>query len=657
MRMLFVIMFLAATPRLPAADSLDSPIKPLPYTAEQLLSPQVKVVEEKDSFGIVSRFLNARVSLHQPAFSALCVDSLGLGKTAANAIRQPKAAAGGFAVKHGEGSPVWVEYRLAGAAESAPPPWRFELREKEIQLITQWDADHPGSPLNLGFDPLQCHATLLGMIDSDSCVRLPAILHLPDQGSFRITATGGGNVRLGYDASRAGDGYIRVTFPAATAAEPRIEYRLEATTIYPPVAGIEEDSRFNGFRRNWLNTLQLNPRMRVLANNSGSDICAFCVYEYADVARYSPPLAPGLSALDMIRQTLDRILDGMLTYGMPNYPIFDGPICTKFPEPTADTYPSLLIAAREYVTGSGDDAWLEKHYAGLRAWTRKMLATDRDGNGLIEYVVSGNSGSWAEGPVKIRPANWWDTIGFGHEDAYANALAYRALRGMAELAARAGKPDDAAQYRAAADKLRDAYFKTFYNPDTGVLAGWRSADGQLHDYYFLFVNGAAIHYGLVPSDKANAIMDRLLAKLKAVGFTRFDLGLPGNLVPVARKDYVHLEVIYGGGKRDDNSDGFQIYENGGATGAFAYFTLAALYDLGRREEADRILFPMLDAYERGRFQGFGPNEKSYDWKRWDGTPDGYEGLLVDNYYAMLAVLARAKSLQRAPDSDMPRSVP
>ena len=60
-----------------------------------------------------------------------------------------------------------------------------------------------------------------------------------------------------------------------------------------------------------------------------------------------------------------------------------------------------------------------------------------------------------------------------------------------------GKTDDAARFRAAADKLRAAYFNTFYNPATGVLAGWRSADGQLHDYYFLFVNGIAIHYGLV----------------------------------------------------------------------------------------------------------------------------------------------------------------
>jgi hypothetical protein len=49
---------------------------------------------------------------------------------------------------------------------------------------------------------------------------------------------------------------------------------------------------------------------------------------------------------------------------------------------------------------------------------------------------------------------------------------------------------------------------------------------------------------------------------------------------------------------------------------------------------------LLRGYEKGGFQGFGPNGNSYDWKSWDGAPHGYEGFLVDNYQAVLAVLAR-----------------
>ena len=135
-------------------------------------------------------------------------------------------------------------------------------------------------------------------------------------------------------------------------------------------------------------------------------------------------------------------------------------------------------------------------------------------------------------------------------------------------------------------------------------------------------------------------MDRLLAKMREVGYTRFDLGLPGNLVSVARKDYAHKEPRFGGGLREDNADGFQRYENGGATACFAYFTLAALYDLGRCEEADSMLLPMLHAFEQGKFEGTGANGLSNDWRAWDGTAWGYEGFLVDNYYTLLAVMAR-----------------
>ena len=43
------------------------------------------------------------------------------------------------------------------------------------------------------------------------------------------------------------------------------------------------------------------------------------MYEYADMAAYTPPLADRLTALDLVRQTLDRYLSGVLGYGLPDY--------------------------------------------------------------------------------------------------------------------------------------------------------------------------------------------------------------------------------------------------------------------------------------------------------------------------------------------------
>ena len=116
--------------------------------------------------------------------------------------------------------------------------------------------------------------------------------------------------------------------------------------------------------------------------------------------------------------------------------------------------------------------------------------------------------------------------------------------------------------------------------------------------------------------------------------------MPGNLIPIHRDDYLEARQEWGGGKKEDGSDGFQIYETGGEIASYAYLTLQALYRLGRRQDADAILFPMLRAFEEGGFQGTGSNGRTYDWKAWDGTPYGYEGLLVDGYQALLAVLSR-----------------
>jgi len=51
---------------------------------------------------------------------------------------------------------------------------------------------------------------------------------------------------------------------------------------------------------------------------------------------------------------------------------------------------------------------------------------------------------------------------------------------------------------------------------------------------------------------------------------------------------------------------------------------------------------MLKSFEDGKFQGKGANGKTNDWKRWDGTPEGYEGLLVDGYMALMSVLTMIK---------------
>jgi hypothetical protein len=583
-----------------------------------------------------SQHLAIGLSPTQPAFSFFSVDSLGQGKVQQN----PVLASTNTGALAG--------LKLAGDAYTLndQPLWRVTYGEKTLTLRSDFVAG--AVPLLLQFSQKANHATLLGLMQpGERRMSLPCVLHLPDMGTMRITCSTPG-LKLDYDARRyVKPAFVHIAFPPATAAQRHIEYQLEVVAIHPPLPGVAGDALYDGFRRDWLNIFQVNPRLQMLANNASSDPCAFTLFEYSSLARHTPPLADGLTCLDLVRMTLDHYLAGAKGYGQFGYgPDGSGAdlIAWATPWTSLDSLPSFLIAACDYAVGAPDLAWARANYAKLLAWGHEMFASDKDGNGLLEYPGTGNYG---DRPLREkRPANWWDTINFGHEDAFANALAYHAATMFADLARKLDHPDDAQFFADKAAKLRTVYAPTFLNPATGVLAGWKSKDGQLHDYWFTFVQGVAITYGLLDDKTANSVMDHLLAKMQAVGYTNFGIGLPGNLVPIKKGDYVFHDnppEVNGVPRLEDGSDGFQYYENGGATACWSYYTVKALYKLGRVADARRIFHPMLAGYTRGEFQGFDATGRSRDWRDWKGGGHGYEGLLVDNYQALLAVLDDIKA--------------
>ncbi|HEY8658912.1 MAG TPA: hypothetical protein VIL78_07730, partial [Hanamia sp.] len=141
----------------------------------------------------------------------------------------------------------------------------------------------------------------------------------------------------------------------------------------------------------------------------------------------------------------------------------------------------------------------------------------------------------------------------------------------------------------------------------------------------------AICYGLIEDEEAKNIMNQLLKKIKEVGYTDFRLGLPGNLIPIADKDYVTDLKRWG-------YQNFQAYENGGATGCYVYYTIHALYKLKMKAEADEIFLAMMESYKSGGFEGYcSDSNMTKDWKTWKGECWGYEGFLVDNYLAMHSI--------------------
>jgi hypothetical protein len=384
--------------------------------------------------------------------------------------------------------------------------------------------------------------------------------------------------------------------------------------------------------------LQVNPAFQVLANNSCSDPCAFTLFLSSMLALKTPPLVDSVTALDLVRMSAERYLNGMKAYGLTGYgkEDYEGTEVAAWNSPynSLDSYPSLVISACNYIKGSNNKEWALRYFSRIKEWMDAQMKRDYDGNGLVEYEQSGNSGSWNG---IIRPANWWDTIGFGHEDAYSNAITYEALNLMVMVAEMVGYRNDAELYRQLAGKIKTKYFQTFYNPKTGVLAGWKSKDGKLHDYYFIMVNSMAVYYNLVPADKAQDVMMAIWNKMQEVRYTDFSLGVPGNLVSIRKEDYTHPDPRWGGGQLEDGSDAFQRYENGGASINWSYFTLKAFQMAGLNEQFGKIADGILEGIGAGAFQGScTEGGMTRDWKSWSGECWGYEGFLCDGYLALLA---------------------
>lgn len=369
-----------------------------------------------------------------------------------------------------------------------------------------------------------------------------------------------------------------------------------------------------GLRRSWGSTFAFRPEGGGFSNNGFSINCQNCLYFQADLAPYTARQPDEPDLIELVRYTATLAVQGGPGYGASW-------------ETAMDATPSLAISLARVHQAQPDAVWLKSLWPYLRR-PFDYLLDHIDASGLyVHPYYTGNAGSPSQN------CNMWDTISFGHYDAYSIALAYRGLRGGVALARAAGDPALAERCQAAAAGIKAAYVPTLLNPDTGLIAGWRSADGQLHDASYVYVNGAAICYGLVEGDQARSILTKLEAERQAMGHTDFRYGLCLNLKPVPRSDY--LLRSWGAPARADGLDTFGVYINGSLTPAGAYFYLRALSQYGFTSTADQICEELLDSFARLRFDG-GPHS-GVEYFTFDGTPCGYEGSLTHVPHVLLAI--------------------
>jgi hypothetical protein len=472
------------------------------------------------------------------------------------------------------------------------------------------------------------------------------VVSAPDFGQMLLRITPSGEIRGRLEGSRDNHTVDLVLELPQLDATHKYSFSFTPVVLAPP-QGLEDEALWRLARRGWFNCFQPSARWGeqnrafsapsgILANNVISDPCSFSLIFQADHMLWTPVVAEGISVAELVRHSIEFWLEQRThmtgeVVGYWDYVNF------------LDANAAPTICAWDYVEATGNLAWLEKTISRLEFVADFHAHRDQDLDGLVEATQSGNANTLID---PDRSSNWFDAVNYGHKDAYANALIYRSWRCLADLESKLHREDQRSRYARLAERLKAAYARTLYNPETGWIGGWKSQDGKLHDYASPVINGLAIEYGLVDLEEGKKIVEEIWAKMQTAGFNRPELGIPPTLDPIHRSDYIQPDGL-GSPRREDGTDTFQQYENGGISAGHSLHFLVASYLVGEGEKADEVLRAMLGRQQGGGFQNGVQNAgyKGIDWTTWDGKPCGYEGYLADVYYFLVAVLLREPSFR------------
>ncbi len=364
-------------------------------------------------------------------------------------------------------------------------------------------------------------------------------------------------------------------------------------------------------RRHWGSVYScFRPEYGGFSNNAVSVNCHVNQHCPNETVAFTRRPERGPDPLSLYRFTLERALLGGGGYGF-------------WRNLYLDSDPILLAGAGRCHQVRPEMDWLRRIESGLVGAADRMLGTVGAEGMVVCRDLSGNSDSYR------WSSNAMDVVGFGHLDAYVNAWSYRGLRNAAPLLRALGRGDLAGRCSDAAAALRAAYPRCLLNPETGWVAGWRSRDGQLHDAAYLWVNGVACAFGLLPPPAAAEALRRLEALRPAVGAGHAQFGLPFNLRPIPAGDHM-LPRIHG-----RFTPTFEHYTDGAMAPCFGMYYLRALETFGLHADAARIVADLELGYQRDHFNGgVGSGVEFY---RWDGVPTGYEGSFVANWAPLYAI--------------------
>jgi hypothetical protein len=505
---------------------------------------------------------------------------------------------------------------------------RFHKQAFDLELTTRSGQSVPlhGGVFRMDFDVLQTLCSFYGRPDDPvGIVTTPCYLHAPDCGTFRLTSLGNAITILQTQSSHQSFDFA----PTATGNDPRlvrvpagdwqgtVTFSVDPQVPFPNV--VKDEPRLALMPRYALNIAQWSVNRGLLANSVAGGQCPLSTQFYGEMGVYAPMLKDNISPMTLLAKTVDRYLDGI-----PGHQMYHQLKVEVTPPgkwfASLESGGFLINSAWYAIRTAGGEPMLEHFLPRLEALAGHLEAHDTDGDGIVDSSDRGH---------------WFDNYNYlaGVKEAHSTAVNYEAFGHLADLERMAGRNTQAEHWQARADLIKRNYLKMFFNPETGVIGGWRDKDGKLHDPMFPWVNGYAIYAGLVDEKLAKDILGRMLTKMKEIGCTQFQYGLPTNLLPLQSDDW-HTGM---------NPRPWQGYMNGSITPPYSHYFIMALYRYGFRNEAEQMLWAQVKSFDLGTFNaGVGRGKRNpvgSAFYNWAGTQAVGIGYLPENWHAYATLFA------------------
>jgi hypothetical protein len=611
----------------------------------------MKVTMKPEQITFSSRYFSVSFSLRRPIITHLGWDDMGKGLSKDNLILTKSIVSGyqGFcgpvlqSLKYDVLPIFWtgevevdgniITYKNLKAVDDYVTNLTFEIHEKGMLIHVSKEYKNEMLALEADdwrflWDAEKCITGTLGMpIKEDTrtgVVSLPAIWNAPGHGTISImNLSSEDNAQLQSDSWRDKKiGWSGLTIGVERDIYGALKLKkgthhaiisLEVKPLLPKLkSGVELSQVPEGILRNWSTAFTFRSELAGFSNNSVSTNCHMSQFHLADIVPYTSNIDGVPTMTELLRYTVELSLKGGPGYGARR-------------DLYMDSDPSILICVGTIQRVEPNIEWIREMWSYIKQVCERMLSNTDETGLIVCRSLTGNSGS------KRWSSNAWDVVSFGHYDAYSSALAYRALKNIVSVASLVGDDDMSQRCDNAANMLKKNYKQCFLNPGTGVIAGWRSADGRLHDYMFTFINYMAVCFDLVEGNDALSIMNRLEEKMDEMGFNYFYYGIPSNLISIRNED-APTEMDY---KRADGLDRYGIYVNGSLTTVWMQYYIDALAKCGLKNKANLVCSHLEESFASNQLTGgIGAGTEFYTW---EGRPCGYEGVLVGQYPVLASI--------------------